>query len=196
MNTSITGAILAGGKSSRMGTDKGLLLINEKNMVERIAELLKPFVSELIIISNGHNYDYLGYKIYHDLIKDCGPMGGMYTALAKSKTEKNFIISCDMPFVSPEIIESIIKNSDNCQVAIPLHAEGVEPLCGVYDKSCISKFEELLENKKWKLKDALKHFALKQIPMKETIFVSHCFTNINTPAEYEKVKSGTHEYSN
>ncbi len=196
MKKNLTGVILAGGKNSRMGSDKGLLLVDGIPIVERILNVLKPFVDEIIIITNGNNYDYLGYQTHKDLIKNCGPMGGIYTALSCSKTEKNFVISCDMPFISNELIQLIIDNADDCEIAIPIHNEKLEPLCCIYDKSCQLKLEELLKNNEWKLMDALNHFVVKQILVPENILNVNCFANINTPDDYAKIKLNKHEYFN
>lgn len=177
-----------------MGTDKGLLPVDGKNIVERAIDAMKPFVQEIIIITNGNKYDYLGYKIYNDVIKKCGPMGGIYTALSYSKTKKNFMVSCDMPFISKELVQFMIKNAIDCEIAIPLHNGKLEPLCSVYDKYCTSKLEELLKENKWKLLDMLKHFKTRQISIPENIIEGDCFANINTPAEYESVKWNKNEY--
>ena len=130
MNNKITGVILAGGENSRMGTDKGLLPVDGENIVERIIAAMKSSVQEIIIITNGNNYDYLGYKVYNDLIKNCGPMGGIYTGLSFSKTDKNFVVSCDMPFVSKELVQFMVEGASNCQIAIPLHNGKVNILNG------------------------------------------------------------------
>lgn len=184
----VTGVVLAGGKNSRMGADKGLLIVNGKRIVERAIEAMKAAVDEIIIISNGNNYDYLGYKVYNDIVKNCGPMGGIFTALTYSKTDKNFVVSCDMPFINKELVGFIVENSDGCEIAIPQHGEKLEPLCAVYDKSCKKGFEVLLQRKELKLQDALRHFKVKQIPVPENISAGKCFENINTPAEYETLK--------
>ena len=192
----VTGVILAGGKNSRMGTDKGLLRVQGKRIVERIIEAMESAVDEIIIISNGNNYDYLGYKVYRDLVKDCGPMGGIFTALSCSSNPKNFVVSCDMPFVNKELVNFIIENSDDCQIAIPLNGKMLEPLCAVYDTSCVEQFEVLLKHKEWKMQDSLAHFNVKQIPIPENTFTANCFENINTPAEYETLKLEKDGYSN
>lgn len=196
MKTKVTGVILAGGKNSRMGTDKGLLRVNGKKIVERTAGAMKPLVDEIIIITNGNNYEYLGFKTYKDLIKDCGPMGGIYTALHFSKTEKNLVISCDMPFITKELVEFIIQESGDSEIGIPMHNGKLEPLCAVYDKCCQTKLEELLKNKEWKLQDALGHFKVKHILVSDFMLNKNCFVNINTPAEYDNLKSSEHEYYN
>jgi len=183
----ITGVILAGGKNSRMGSEKGLLLVEGKTMVERIIEVLKPWVSEIIIIHNGKHYMHLGYQVYSDLIPDCGPMGGIFTALTKSSNRKNLILSCDMPFISQKLLELILENSGNCDIAIPQHRKKVEPLCAIYDKVCQPKFGELLNRKELKLMEALKLFKVRQITIPQDILKTGPFTNINTPEDYLKI---------
>ena len=140
----ITGVILAGGKNSRMGAEKGLLEVQGKRIIERIIDELKQVSDEIIIISNNTSYNYLNYKVYADLIKDCGPMGGIYSALTHSTTKKNIIVSCDMPFITKEILQTIINGAAKCEIAIPKLNKRLEPLCAVYSKSCTRKFEELI----------------------------------------------------
>lgn len=188
-NSNITGVILAGGKNSRMGSDKGMLEVEGKKIVDRIIDVMKPLVHEIIIISNGENYNNLGYPVYKDLIKDCGPMGGIYTALNHSKTDKILVSSCDMPFISESILKPLVDEADNADIVLPRHSENnLEPLCAVYSKSCFSKFADLLKRGDWKMKDALKYFKLKKIPFPESENPEHYFLNVNTPAEYLSIK--------
>lgn len=192
----ITGAILAGGKNSRMGADKALLKVEGKNIIERIIQELQTVVEEIIIISNVRIYDYLGCKVHNDIIKNCGPMGGIHAALTYSETEKNLIVSCDMPFISKNIFDIIIDGSDECDVAIPEHGKGKpEPLCAMYSKSCLNKFSKLLEKGDWKLKDALKYFSVKTINFTEHELPKNYFLNINTPEEYQVIKNKKYEHS-
>lgn len=184
-NPKVTGVVLAGGKSSRMGTDKGLLVVDGKRIVERAIEAMKAEVDDIIIISNGNNYDYLGYKVYEDIEKNCGPMGGIFTALSYSATDRNFVVSCDMPFLSRELVGFIIENSEDCEIAIPQNGDKLEPLCAVYNKSCLEQFEVLLERKELKLQASLQYFKVKLIPIPENIFGKDCFENVNTVIEYE-----------
>ncbi len=189
MNSSgITGVILAGGKNSRMGSDKGMLEVEGKKIVERIIAVLKPLVQELIIISNGTNYDNLGYAVYKDIIKDAGPMGGIHAALQCSKTDKILVVSCDMPYVSKEVFLTLLSKASTAEVVLPQHGvEQTEPLCAVYSKSCFSKFAELLNNGEWKMKNALKYFDVRKISFPENEITNQSFLNINTPAEYRSI---------
>ena len=192
----VNGYILAGGNSRRMGADKGMLQVGGKSMVEHIAETINPFSSEINIITNSRNYDDLGYVIYADVIKNCGPMGGIYTALSYSNTERNLIVSCDMPLLAKEVVQFIVESSTDTQITIPEHGGELEPLCAIYDKSCRDRFEALLKNGEYKLQYALKYFSVKKITMSDNVFGNQWFANINTPEQYLKLKSIYHECAN
>lgn len=189
MSTSaITGVILAGGKNSRMGSDKGMLEVEGKKIVERTIEVMKSLVQEVIIISNGTNYDKLGYTVYKDIIKDAGPMGGIHAALQFSKTDKILVVSCDMPFISKEILSAILRESNKGEIIIPEHDGMLEPLCAIYSKPCSGKLEELLKEGKWRMQDSLKYFKVKQVNFPDHELPDHYFLNVNTPAEYNSIK--------
>lgn len=182
----VTGIILAGGKSSRMGREKGLIELNGKMFIQHVVDALRPLVDEIIIVANNSEYDKLGYKVLADQIKDCGPMGGIYTGLSASKTQKNIVLSCDIPDVSPKLLRQLLFQSENFEVTIPVHNGWSEPLCAVYDRSCAGKLKELLEKKEFKMRDALKNMNANYINM----VPGECFSeadlvNINTPEELE-----------
>lgn len=186
----ITCAILAGGKSSRMGTEKGLIEIDGLRMIEKVINAVKPIAHEIIIIANNNNYDYLGYKVYSDLIKESGPIAGIYTALNYSETEKNLIISCDIPFINTQLLSYILENSGGCEIAVPVHEGRTEPLCAIYTKASAAKFKDLILQKTLKMHNVLNHFLTKQIFISErqAFYNSNLFTNINTPTELNKQK--------
>ena len=191
----ITGVILAGGKNSRMGTDKGLLMIEGKKIIERIIDAMKTVVDEIIIISNGDHYNNLGYKVYSDIIKECGPMGGIHTAFSFSNTEKNLVVSCDMPFLDSETLKIIVGNANECEIAIPEHNGMTEPLCAVYSTVCRNKFSQLLGSGEWKLRDSLKCFNVKKILFDNESEAEKTFSNINTKEEYKDLLEKEYEYT-
>ncbi len=177
----VTGIILAGGKSSRMGTDKGLTLLNGKPMIEHIIQALKPCVDEILIVANNQEYTRYGYPVVEDVIKDCGPMGGIYTGLLTSTTLKNLVVSCDIPFITTEMLTTIITKSGTEEITVPKYHDKIEPLCAIYSKDCAERLLQLLQNKKWKMQDALKNFETNEIQLFDAI--GRNFININTPQE-------------
>lgn len=182
MRTSVSGILLAGGKSSRMGSDKGILLLNGKKLAEHILDAMKPVVTQLMIIANNRNYDDFGFPVFEDIIKDCGPMGGIYTGLMNSTNEKNLVLSCDIPFITTDMLRKIISQSDNAEITFPSVGGKPEPLCTVYDKSCAIKFRELIDKRELKMQDALRYFTTKEILLTKEEAEKN-FININTPQQ-------------
>jgi molybdopterin-guanine dinucleotide biosynthesis protein A len=181
----INGYILAGGKSSRMGTDKGLLLFEGKAMIQYVIEQLQPIFSKLVIVSNNPEYEKFGLEVIPDLIKDIGPAGGIYTALKHSDTQLNFMVSCDMPFITKEAIEFIIKNTNESQIVLLENQGKLEPLFGIYSKDCEQIWLELIEQKTIKLQKMVSYFKLKTIPVENNeIFKESFFKNINTEEDF------------
>ena len=182
----ITGIILAGGNSSRMGTDKGVMDLNGEKVIQYVIEALKPNVDNIIIIANNSNYLDFGFPVYRDEIKDCGPLGGIYSGLLKSTTDKNIVLSCDIPFITSKLISQIIAESSEYDVTVPVHDGKTEPLCAVYTKNCMPKFKELLENKILKLTDAMAQVSTKQVLLKSTKETENNFINLNSKEDFNK----------
>ncbi|MCX6188681.1 MAG: molybdenum cofactor guanylyltransferase [Bacteroidetes bacterium] len=183
----INGYILAGGKSSRMGTDKGLMLYKGKEIIKYSMEQLQPIVDKVVIVSNNMEYEKLGVEVIPDLIKDIGPAGGIYSALDHSDVNLNFIVSCDMPFITKEAINFIIENTSSSQITLPCHHGQLEPLFGVYTKTCLVQWLTLINQGCIKIKDLASNFDLRTINIDDNeLFHPTFFTNINTKEDFLK----------
>ena len=179
------GYILAGGKSSRMGTDKGLLLFEGKAMIQYVIEQMQPIFDKLVIVSNNPEYEKFGLEVIPDLIKDIGPAGGIYTALDHSEAKLNFMVSCDMPFVTQEAIAFIVKNADENQIVLLENQGKLEPLFGLYAKDCERVWLQLIQQNTIKLQEMVSYFKLKIIPIENNeIFAASFFKNINTKEDF------------
>ena len=182
----VNGYILAGGKSSRMGTDKGLLIFKEKAIIEYVIEQLQPAVNRLTIVSNNPEYKKFGFSVIADLIKEIGPAGGIYTALNHTDTGFNFVVSCDMPFVTRAAIEFIIKHKGQSQIILPTLRGKMEPVFGIYAKDCLFEWYELMKKGVIKLQEMVSHFDLKKIAVdNNSLFSNSCLMNINTKNDFE-----------
>lgn len=180
------GYILAGGKSSRMGTDKGLMLFKGKAIIEYVIEQLQPAVNKVTIVSNNPEYEKFGFEVIADLIKETGPAGGIYTALNHTDTALNFIVSCDMPFISKEAIEFMFQNKGKSQIILPVRQGKMEPLFGIYSKDCLLKWHELMEGGVIKLQEMVTNFQLNKIEVNNNVqFSDSLFMNINTKKDFE-----------
>jgi molybdenum cofactor guanylyltransferase len=191
-NSQITGYILAGGKSSRMGTDKGLMQLNDKHLIEYSIEKLKAVFNKVVIVSNNPEYKKLGLEVIPDELLDIGPAGGIYTALAHSATTHNFITSCDMPFITPEAINFMISNLDS-SIVIPNQGK-LEPLFAVYATSCKTKWLQLVQQGIVKLQELITHFPCNRINIaNHPLFNESFFMNINNREEFLRATRLTYD---
>jgi molybdopterin-guanine dinucleotide biosynthesis protein A len=180
------GYILAGGKSSRMGTDKGLLLFKGKAMIQHVIEQMQPVFDNLVIVSNNPEYEKFGLEVIPDLIKNIGPAGGIYTALKHSETKLNFLVSCDMPFVTKGAIDFVFKNRNESQIVLLENQGKLEPLFGIYAKDCEAVWWQLIQQNTIKLQEMVSHFELNIIPVEnKEIFEETFFKNINTKEDFD-----------
>ncbi|GIZ07546.1 molybdenum cofactor guanylyltransferase [Flavobacterium sp. UMI-01] len=188
MKDAITAYILAGGKSSRMGTDKGLLSLKGKPFVSHICEALQPIVgSNIVIVSANSDYDFLGFSRIEDLIDDKGPVGGIFTALKHSKTKLNFVLSVDAPLVSTDLLQWLADKHEDLYMMSQVQAgEKASPLIAIYDRSCKIAFGEHLAAKQLKLREVVEDLSHQTLVVPEKW--QNQVRNINTPEEYKKIQ--------
>jgi molybdopterin-guanine dinucleotide biosynthesis protein A len=177
----ITVIILAGGKSSRMKEEKGLVIFREKMLIEYVIESVKKITGKIIIITANPAYRQFGYPCFEDELKEKGPLGGIYTGLLHSTTQKNLVVGCDMPFLSEKLLNSLINHCGKEDVLLSEHRGLPEPLCSVYDKSCTAHFLPLLNLNKLKITNAFKNLKIRVISFDmEDWFSGIEFMNINS----------------
>ena len=174
--------ILAGGKSSRMGTDKGLMLFGGKPMIQHVLDTVSILTSTISIVSSNKNYQTFGYPVIQDLIVDKGPVGGIYTALSDSSAKLNIILSCDTPFVSLRLIQKLIDTSVDVDICIPSFKGKIHPLIGVYKKKSTATFKICLDSNVLKLMTVNQKLNTVIIEV-EKEFKEKEFLNINTKNE-------------
>lgn len=141
MKTDMWAVVLAGGKSQRMKKDKSTLLLNNNLLINYTLNLTKQIFKKTIILANENNMQKLknNYKnVFVDLIKDKGPVGGIYSAFKIFNENNLFFISCDTPFIKKEIIELILENYKDKKSDIVLcQYKKIQPLLGIYTRKCM-----------------------------------------------------------
>ena len=186
--SNITGIILSGGKSSRMGTDKGFLKLKGKTFIEHSIDALKPLVSEIIIVSNNSAYDVFNLKRVNDEIENAGPLAGVYTGLKHSSTNYNLVLSCDIPLINSEVLKLLIDAvEDTFEVIQFENNTKTSPLIALYKKSCANKFYKLLNEGERRLRFAVNQCLVKQVKLNSEIGIYT--SNINTPEEYKMLQN-------
>lgn len=141
--------ILCGGKSSRFGTDKALVEINGRKLIEIVAsELKKTFNRIIVVTAKEKDYAFLNLECINDVYFNCGPLAGIHTILRHAAAGKAFVISCDLPRIKADVIEHIINYKTDKPVTIPSSGGKKHYLCGVYNTSILYEAERLLETTK------------------------------------------------
>jgi len=188
MNTkSITGIVLAGGRSSRMGSDKSMMKLKDKSLTEYAIDVLKPLCGKVVISSNNFIYEFTGCEVWPDELPDRAPMIGIYSCLKRSETDINIILSCDMPLMSTEMLEYLVANSASYDITLPVHGNHfIEPLCGIYKQSSIKILKEFIDRGNFRLNECIQAGSNQLVPIgPELSFYSpELFSNINTPDDY------------
>lgn len=183
----ITGIILAGGKSSRMGRDKGFLKLNGKPFIQYSIDALKPLVSEIIIVSDNTEYDVFGFMRINDLIKKSGPIAGIYAGLEASTTEHNLILSCDIPLINSDILKRLIDGIDLKSEIIQIESDGkTMPLIAIYKRQVKHTFNSFLKADERRLRVAIKSCRTKNIILDKAHEI--CTMNVNTQKELKVVE--------
>lgn len=186
---SISGFVQAGGKSLRMGQNKALLKLANLKLIEYPIKSLSKVASQIgIITSTPEVYVDLNVPCYADIWSGLGPMAGIYAALENSQNDYVLNVACDMPFISTELLEVLIKNRENYQICVPLDFKGeLQPLCALYHKSCKSNILALIEESKYAPRELFSLVKTKIVPFNYFSNLNNAkrfFENINSPQDF------------
>jgi molybdopterin-guanine dinucleotide biosynthesis protein A len=189
----ISGIILAGGKSQRMGEDKAFIKISEKPIIERITELFqKVFKETLIVTLRKDSYLYLNVGVYEDVFPERGALGGLYTGLFRSNFFNAFAVACDMPFLNKDVINYLCQQADGYDVVVPRTEDGLQPLHALYSKKCLGPIETVLTEEKTRIVDLYPLVRVRMVESREFVSLDpeiQSFVNINTPEELNRLKN-------
>ncbi len=146
MKFPISVVISAGGKSSRMGTDKAFVRVGGQPIIERIVEQLDGYGAEMLVITNKPDrYRYLGLPMYGDVLPDKGALGGLYTALHYAGQPHALVVACDMPFVNWPLLDHLCRLAPDFDAVVPRLDGEFEPFRAVYSKVCVEAMRAALD---------------------------------------------------
>lgn len=183
--------VLAGGRSSRMGSDKALLVIGQQNLLQLTLEKVRALAARPMIVGARDKYAQYG-ELIEDVIPECGPLSGIHAALCSTQTELNLILSVDMPLMTTEFLRWLVQEAwASDKMAIVPQAEGHnQPLCAVYRRAAREVVERALQAGEYKvdrLYALLPTRFLAEREWDEAGFSPSIFRNVNTPQEFEAV---------
>jgi len=188
MSMTITGLILAGGASSRMGRNKALLELEGRKLVERVLSALEPLTDEILIVSNQPEpYRFLERPIIPDIQPGYGPLMGLYSGLKAARGDLALLVAVDMPFLSSDFLRHLISLAPGYDVVIPHAHERLHPLCAVYRReTCLPAIEGAIARGQRRLISFHPEVRVRQVDEAELRSISpdlRDLINVNTPEE-------------
>jgi molybdopterin-guanine dinucleotide biosynthesis protein A len=175
------GFVLAGGASRRMGRDKALLPLDGATLLEKIAATVRAATGKITLIGP-LKYADLGLPVVPDEIENCGPIGGLYTALRITNADWNLIVACDMPEVTEPFLTQLLDaaESSDADCLVPETAGQLDPLCAVYHRRLLPAVESAIQHKMFKMQDFISTLRVTRWPVSDP----RPLQNVNTPAEW------------
>ncbi len=186
------GVLLAGGKSSRFGSNKALAAFHDQPLISHAGALLSTLFSETLLVTNNpEDYDFLGWPMTGDIFPGAGPLAGIHAALNTVTSPQVFVVGCDMPLVQEKLVRLLCRQSGDWDAVVPKLDKGLEPLCAVYRKSCLPVIEENLKKGRRKLHRLFEQIRTRKIPP-ETLRTADpqlvSFENINRLQDLEALR--------
>jgi molybdopterin-guanine dinucleotide biosynthesis protein A len=184
----ITGVILAGGKSSRFGSNKALAPVRGKTLIQHVTDIMTGIFNDCLLVTNTpEQYQFLNIPMTGDRYRDMGPLAGIHAALQQIGTPRAFVVACDMPDVSPQLIRYICRiNEQEYDVIIPRLAKGPEPLFGIYHKKSLATIESFLKRQECQISKVLEDLQVRWVreqKIREIVGDLAIFKNINRPSD-------------
>jgi len=188
----ITGILLAGGKSRRMGQDKRFLELGGLTLLDRALSAMETLFSDILVVvaEPDPQFASLRHAVVTDLIPGCATLGGLYTGLSLAKHPRIFACACDMPFVDRAVIERMIQLGQGADVVMAKLASGLQPMHAIYSKACLPYLERMARANRLKVQELAAEPALSVRLVAESELVDIdpqflSFLNINTQADLE-----------
>lgn len=184
--TDLTGFVLVGGRSSRMGRDKALLPFGSVPMAAHVAGVVKQVVTSVFLVGPPAVYGCLGFDVLPDRYPDFGPVGAIAAALAATTSEWNLIVGCDLPRITTAVLrqvhEAALDSGASCAYAAA--PDGHEqPLCGVYHVSTLNAFESAVARGEHRLMQVASQLHPYVLHLKD----AGPLWNVNTPEDWKAV---------
>ena len=195
MQIDVTGVLLAGGDSRRMGEDKRYLVVGEQTLLERgLAVLRSIFQEVLVVIAQDSLPLKVAARVVRDLVPDCGSLGGLYTGLTQATTPYIFVVACDMPFLDPAVITQFTSRRASADIVIAKLAARLHPMHALYGKGCLPVLEQMIRARQLKMQEMLSHASLhvRYVTDADLLTIDpsgRSFQNVNTPADLEVARS-------
>lgn len=181
----LTAFILAGGRSTRMGTDKAFVVLDGRTLLARALDLVRSLTPDVRIAGDSGTFASFA-SVVEDVFPGCGPLAGIHAALRSSQTDLNLILAVDVPFVTPAFLQYMLDRAkdSSAMVTVPRTSQGWQPLCAIYRRDFVSVTEKALRAGHYKIDPLFSEAnidAISELELQSAGFALDLFSNLNTP---------------
>jgi molybdenum cofactor guanylyltransferase len=192
VHSQVSGFVLAGGKSVRMGQDKATLELNGRTLLEHALAAMRAVCREVAVLGRYERYGALA-PTYEDIFPGCGPLGGIHAALSNSQTEFNLIIAVDTPFLAPGFLSYLAERAvtSGAVVTAPEIDDYPQPLCTVYSLDFLPIAEKAIKAGNYKITPLFPRnqtLVIKESELRRFAFAADMFENLNTPEDMDRAR--------
>lgn len=192
--SSISVYIQAGGHSSRMGQNKALLPLGDTTCIERVLAVAKQVSPLVVVVTNDPPlYEFLGCPLISDVYPGLGPLSGIHAALTHCQTDWTFILGCDLPFVTAELLRYLMAQAVHFDVLVPRSQDGrLQPLCALYARTCLGQVTRLIEVKELAPRALFPRVRTRVVEWAEISSLPGAplfFFDMNTPESYQQARA-------
>ena len=188
----VSGIVLAGGGSRRLGQNKALVTLGERKLIEVVLERLGRVCEDLVISTNDPDkFAFLGVRMAKDVYPQRGVLSGLYSGLEAARYPHAVAVACDMPFLNPSLLRFMILHVPGHDVVVPRLSAGLEPLHAIYARTCLEPMREALESGRLRIVDFWDQVKVRYVEEQEIDILDPdrlSFFNINTSADLARAR--------
>ena len=186
-------AILAGGQATRFGgRDKSALLVEGRAILDRQIAALAPLTDDLLIVGGrsgdmARGAEVAQPRVIQDIVRGCGPLGGLHAALTAARGNAVMLVACDMPYLSTPFLAFLLSLALEADVVVPQSERGYHPLCAVYAHACLEPAAARLADRRLKMRELIDSVRTRIVRVDEIRQFGdpdRLLANVNTPADY------------
>lgn len=189
----VSGIVLAGGESRRLGRNKASVRLGTRTLIEIVLEKLRCISDDLILATDDFDrFTCLNARIVRDIYPQGGALGGIYSGLRAAKSPLAVVVACDMPFLNPDLLRFMILHAPGHDVVVPRLSCGIEPLHAVYARTCLEPIRETLEDGRRRVVDFWDRVRVRYVEEDEIEILDPeklSFFNINTPEDLDRARA-------
>ena len=195
----VTGVLLAGGNSSRMGRNKALMPLAGRRLVDRALAVLRGLFDDLLMVTNSPDlYADLGIHMVPDLVAGKGALGGIHSAVHHAAAPHCLVVACDMPFLNADVLRYLVEQRAAHDVVVPNVNGRPQPLHAVYGKACLQPIARRLESDRLHVVGFYPDVRVREVRAAELAGFDPeglSFRNLNTPEEFADAERRLASYS-